>query len=71
MSASAFDAEIRKYLSLLGSDEKKSILDTLKNLVNAASRAKKSEPTPPSIDYSKYKFPVSKIKFDRDEINER
>ena len=73
MAANTFDTEIRKYLPLLGNEEKKSLLTIIKNFLHIEGRSEKiSEPhRSSSIDYTKYRFPVSAIKFNRDEINER
>jgi hypothetical protein len=72
MAANAFDAEIRKYLSLLGNEEKKSLLNIIKNFFNATPKGKENKkPKATSLDYSKFHFPVSDIKYNRDEINER
>lgn len=71
MSANALDVEIRKYLSLLGNEDKRSLLTMLKELL-VIRKTEQPKPGPNSeIDYSKFRFPVSQIKFDRDEINER
>lgn len=72
MATNVFDAEIRKYLPLLGNEEKKSLLSIIKNFLHITDSNKKSpNPEQSSIDYTKYHFPVSAIKFNRDEINER
>jgi len=71
MSANTFDAEIRKYLSLLGNEQKKSLLGIIKSFLSAGHNKKEDPKKPPLIDYTKYHFPVSDIKFNRDEINER
>lgn len=67
------DAEIKKYVSLLGNEQKRSLLNTIKSLLNIVSPGKNNKPDKgnSSIDYSQFNFPASAIKFDRDEINER
>jgi hypothetical protein len=72
MAANTFDAEIRKFLPLLDNEEKKSLLTFIKNFLHIQEPDKTPQNTKPSkIDYTKYHFPVSAIKFNRDEINER
>ncbi len=68
------DAEIRKFLPLLGNNEKRSLLDKIKSLLHIADApevANSPKPEPSGIDYSQYRFPVAAVKFDRGEINER
>ncbi len=74
MAANVIDAEIRKFLPLLGNEDKKSLLTIIKNFLhsddpNDNKNAQKRNQS--SIDYTKYRYPVSVIKFNRDEINER
>ncbi|MES2702964.1 MAG: hypothetical protein V4649_10010 [Bacteroidota bacterium] len=71
--ANSLDAEINKYLPFLGNDEKKSLLSTIRSFLTLKKNTGIAAPPDkkPTIDYSAYKFPASKIKFDRDEINER
>jgi hypothetical protein len=71
MAANAFDAEIRKYLSLLGNEEKKSLLYIIKNFFSPSQKDNNIQPEKTLLDYSKFHFPVSDIKYDRDEINGR
>ena len=74
MAANFIDTEIRKYLPMLGIEEKKSLLDTIKAFLHIPDTGKKNnEPKQgnSSIDYSLYHFPTTAIKFNRDEINER
>jgi hypothetical protein len=73
MTANIIDAEIRKYVSLMGSEDKKSLLNMIKNILHldTVSKDKNSKQKSPLVDYTKYRFPVSQIKFNRDEINER
>jgi hypothetical protein len=74
MATNLFDAEIRKFLPLLGNEEKKSILTIIKNFLQKKDQQtdKKQEDQKSSfVDYNKYRYPVSDIKFNRDEINER
>ena len=74
MAANAIDIEIRKFLPLLGNEEKKSLLKVIKNFLHmeaAEDKKKGPEKGSSSIDYAKYRYPVSSIKFNRDEINER
>jgi hypothetical protein len=75
VEANTFDAEIRKYLPLLGNDEKKSLLRIIRNFLNISDSSKVSADQKPrlssSMNYSKYHFPESSIKFDRGELNER
>jgi len=72
MAANTFDTEIRKYLPLLGNEEKKSLLTIIKNLLHIEDKTKENNNEnhgSSSIDYTKYRFPISDIKFNRDEIN--
>ena len=73
MAANIFDAEIRKYLPLLGNEEKQSLLTIIKKILHIEEPNEKLPQSPKSsaIDYTKYRFAVSAIKFNRDEINER
>jgi hypothetical protein len=74
MAASAVDVEIRKYLSMLDADGKKSLLEVIKGYINSGTTSKKMKPSDghsSAIDYTVYKYPTSAIKFNRDEINER
>ncbi|MCD6012353.1 MAG: hypothetical protein K0Q79_2215 [Flavipsychrobacter sp.] len=74
MAVNTFDTEIRKYLPLLGNEEKKSILDIIKKILHIETVARQDNninKRGTHIDYTKYRFPVSDIKFNRDEINER
>jgi hypothetical protein len=74
MDANLLDTEIRKYLSLLGNKEKKSLLEVIKSLLHITNNDKENRKpanTSSSVDYNKYQFPESSIKFNRDEINER
>ena len=73
MTANIIDAEIRKYVSLMGSEDKKSLLNMIKNILHldTVSKDKNPKQKSPLVDYTKYRFPVSQIKFNRDEINER
>ena len=75
MATNVIDSEIRKFLPLLGKEDKKSLLTIIKNFLNLkeSSDNKRSDEHEDnsSIDYTKYRFPVSDIKFNRDEINER
>ncbi len=72
MAANTFDAEIRKYLSLLDNEGKKSLLNIIKDFFKVSQRGENGkQPKSTSLDYSKFHFPVSDIKYNRDEINER
>ncbi len=73
MTANIIDAEIRKYVSLMGSEDKKSLLNMIKNILHldTVNKDKNPKQKSPLVDYTKYRFPVSQIKFNRDEINER
>ena len=73
MAANTFDSEIRKFLPLLGNEEKKSLLTIIKSFLHIEEHSNKDNQNKKtsSIDYTKYRFPVSAIKFNRDEINER
>lgn len=72
MAANAVDVEIRKYLSMLDADGKKTMLEVTKGFINAAHKQTNiSDSSNSSIDYTRYRYPVSAIKFNRDEINER
>ena len=73
MAANIFDAEIRKYLPMLGNEQKKSVLTIIRNFLHIEDPKEKisKPPKSSSIDYTRYRFPVSAIKFNRDEINER
>jgi hypothetical protein len=72
MAANAVDVEIRKYLSMLDADGKKSMLEVIKGFINATHKQTNILGSNNfSIDYTRYRYPVSAIKFNRDEINER
>ena len=73
MTANIIDAEIRKYVSLMGSEDKKSLLNMIKNILHldTVNKDKNPKQKSPLVDYTKYRFPVSQIKSNRDEINER
>lgn len=74
MAASAVDIEIRKYLSMLDADGKKSLLEVIKGYINSGTTSKKTKTSGgnnSAIDYTLYKYPTSNIKFNRDEKNER
>ena len=75
MADNIFDMEIRKFLPLLENKDKKSLLTIIKEFLRLeeqpSSNKGKQKPESIEIDYSKYHFPVSAIKFNRDEINER
>ena len=73
MAAKTFDAEIRKFLPLLDNEEKRSLLTIIKKFLHIEEQVNNDTPNkkPSSVDYTKYRFPESAIKFNRDEINER
>ena len=50
------DEEIEKYLPLLSDEQKEILLEHIKGMID-------------KVDYTRYRFPVSDIKFDRGEIN--
>ena len=66
MISDELGSEIKKYFSLLKNGDKKTILNMMKHFLQI-----KRKNTLAKIDYTKYRFPVSAIKFNRDEINER
>lgn len=70
---STLDTEIQKYISLLGTQQKKTLLDTIKGLLHVSGEKKesKSQVSKNSVDYTQYRFPASSVKFNREEINER
>ena len=72
MTANVFDAEIKKFLPMLDNEEKRSLLTIIKNFLQLEKHNKGGKNSgSSSIDYTKYHFPASAIKFNRDEINER
>ena len=73
MAANTFDAEIRKFLPMLGNEEKQSLLTIIKRFLHIEDHSNKDTQNKKhsSFDYTKYRFPESSIKFNRDEINER
>ena len=72
MAVNVYEDEIKRFLPLLGNEEKISLLQTIKAFLHLSKKdAMVPEKPPTQIDYSKYSFPVSSIKFNRDEINER
>lgn len=50
------DEEIEKYLPLLSDEQKEILLKQIKAMLD-------------KVDYARYRFPVSDIKFDRGEMN--
>ncbi len=74
MATHSVDAQIRKYLPLLGSKEKYSLLDKIKALLHVSNLQKSTHETPAEhtlIDYNKYHFSPADIKFNREEMNEK
>lgn len=59
---------------MLGNEEKKSLLSIIKTFLHIEEHTNKNNDQAPRAstpDYAKYRFPISEIKFNRDEINER
>ncbi|MCW3121497.1 MAG: hypothetical protein JWQ38_989 [Flavipsychrobacter sp.] len=63
MISNKLDSEIKKYFALLKSGDKETILNIMRGFLQS-----KKQNAFPKIDYTKYRFPISAIKINRNEI---